>query len=160
MRALMGRLAGSGDIPGQLRRAVRREPSTCLLRQDDAPSPHQRRRPCRQWRAPHHRHWSAADRSSDQGLCRKAHGRGALQARAHSMPGTPHCGRGVLLDQPTTTRGKSGPSRRLTIRRASVVANMPRMPIAACRRKTTCAAHEPKRQIAGTARPWKASLAA
>jgi len=121
MRALIGRHAGSGDIQGQLRRAVRRAqclpPAArrCAIASTEAagvpPIAHSTSSllvGCGPILGPRPMSQSAWPR--------------ALQARAHSMPETLHRGRGVLLDQPTTTRGKSGPSRRLTIRRASVLA--------------------------------------
>src|SRR5438105_349851 len=110
---------------GQLRRAMWREPGTGFLRKNDPPSPQQRRRSGGQQCAPHHRHRTASDRSPDQGLHRETCCRRPLQARSHPMPEALHRARGLLFDQSAKAGNQPRPERRLTIRRASVVANMP-----------------------------------
>ena len=79
-----------GPPRGQLRRAVRRQPGRCLLRQAAPPPAQPRRRPASQLRAVDDRHDPPGPRPAHQGLRRPAHHRGQDQQRDHPLPQALH----------------------------------------------------------------------
>ena len=89
-------LTTAGDNPGrvrtrgQLRRAVRRQPGRCLLRQAAPPPAQPRRRPAGQLRAIDDRHDPPGPRPAHQGLRGPAHHRGQDQERDHPLPQALH----------------------------------------------------------------------